>query len=203
MPKFNYVAMDTKGKEISGMVESESTTSAIGRIREMGYFPTNVTEVGSNRKAVKSPAAPAGGSTKATAKSGGKLQLKLFGGNKVKSKVLSAFTRQLATLIDAGLPLLRGLDVLRKQEKNPVLKRTLSQLAEMQIAVGARLVERRGVDRLWQLDARIRVRPRHSRHSHNQDQWRLAEHSCYLADFRRDRVGPHSLDNADRCRGLA
>ncbi len=130
MPKFNYVAMDTKGKEISGMVESESTTSAIGRIREMGYFPTNVTEVGGNRKAAKSPAAPAGGPTKATAKSGSKMQLKLFGGNKVKSKVLTAFTRQLATLIDAGLPLLRGLDVLRKQEKNPVLKRTLSQLAE-------------------------------------------------------------------------
>jgi len=43
---------------------------------------------------------------------------------------LTAFTRQLATLIDAGLPLLRGLDVLRKQEKNQTLKRTLQRLAE-------------------------------------------------------------------------
>jgi type IV pilus assembly protein PilC len=43
---------------------------------------------------------------------------------------LTAFTRQLATLIDAGLPLLRGLDVLRKQEKNAVLKQTLVQLSE-------------------------------------------------------------------------
>ena len=60
----------------------------------------------------------------------GKLQLKFLSGSKVKSKVLTAFTRQLATLIDAGLPLLRGLDVLRKGEKNPVLKRTLGQLAE-------------------------------------------------------------------------
>ncbi len=46
MPKFNYVAMDTKGREVTGVLESDNTTTAIGRIREMGYFPTNVTEVG-------------------------------------------------------------------------------------------------------------------------------------------------------------
>ena len=56
--------------------------------------------------------------------------MKFLQGSKVPSKVLTAFTRQLATLIDAGLPLLRGLDVLRKQEKHPVLRRTLTQLAE-------------------------------------------------------------------------
>ena len=58
------------------------------------------------------------------------MELKFLQGSTVKSKVLTAFTRQLATLIDAGLPLLRGLDVLRKQEKNPVLRRTLIRLAE-------------------------------------------------------------------------
>ena len=40
------------------------------------------------------------------------------------------FTRQLATLIDSGLPLLRGLTVLGKQEPNPVLKRTINSLAD-------------------------------------------------------------------------
>ena len=44
MPKFSYVALDTRGKEISGVLESENTTSAVSRIREMGYFPTNVAE---------------------------------------------------------------------------------------------------------------------------------------------------------------
>ena len=128
MPKFNYIAMDTKGKEISGVLESENTTSAIGRIREMGYFPTNVTEMGKEKKSGKSSLPSAGAPSKPTGKGGtGKSR---FGGNKVKSKILTAFTRQLATLIDAGLPLLRGLDVLRKQEKNPVLKRTLGQLSE-------------------------------------------------------------------------
>jgi type IV pilus assembly protein PilC len=134
MPKFNYVAMDTKGKEITGVLESDNTTTAIGRIREMGYFPTNVTEVGREKKSSKpAPAATGGGpTTKASAKKGGKgkFSINLMGGGKVKSKILTAFTRQLATLIDAGLPLLRGLDVLRKGEKSPALKNALVQLSE-------------------------------------------------------------------------
>jgi type IV pilus assembly protein PilC len=134
MPKFNYVAMDTKGKEITGVLESDNTTTAIGRIREMGYFPTNVTEVGREKKSTKSAPSASGASptAKASSKKGGKgkFSITLPGGSGVKSKVLTAFTRQLATLIDAGLPLLRGLDVLRKGEKNPVLKRILGQLAE-------------------------------------------------------------------------
>jgi len=65
MPKFNYVAMDTKGKEITGVLESDTTTAAIGRIREMGYFPTNVTEVGKEKKVARGgPAAAPGGAGK-------------------------------------------------------------------------------------------------------------------------------------------
>ena len=134
MPKFNYVAMDTKGKEITGALESDTTTAAIGRIREMGYFPTNVTEVGKEKKTARgAPSAALGGAGKSSAKKGGEGKTSinlLLGGGKVKSKVLTAFTRQLATLIDAGLPLLRGLDVLRKGEKHPTLKRTVGQIAE-------------------------------------------------------------------------
>jgi len=126
MPKFNYVAMDPKGKEVSGVLESENSTMAIGRIREMGYFPTNVAEAGSEKRGGKSQApASAARSTKTAAKSG-----KGSSGGSVKSKVLTSFTRQLATLIDAGLPLLRGLEVLRKGEKNPVLKRALATIGE-------------------------------------------------------------------------
>ena len=47
----------------------------------------------------------------------------------MKSKVLTTFTRQLATLVDAGLPLLRGLRVLEKQERNPTLKGIIGELA--------------------------------------------------------------------------
>src|SRR5208283_364877 len=48
---------------------------------------------------------------------------------RVKSKVLTTFTRQLATLVDAGLPLLRGLRVLEKQERNPTLKGIIGELS--------------------------------------------------------------------------
>jgi type IV pilus assembly protein PilC len=128
MPKFNYVAMDSKGKEISGVLDSDNATMAIGRIREMGYFPTNITEAGKEKKGAAKTAPSPGRPT--AKKSTGKMRIKLFSGSKIKSKLLTAFTRQLATLIDAGLPLLRGLDVLRKQEKNQTLKRTLGSMAE-------------------------------------------------------------------------
>jgi type IV pilus assembly protein PilC len=128
MPKFSYVALDTRGKEITGVLESENTTTAVGRIREMGYFPTNVAETDKvpAKKGAKAPG-PAGG--KSGAKKGFSINLN-FSTGKVKAKLLTAFTRQLATLIDAGLPLLRGLEVLRKGERNPTLKRTLQKIGE-------------------------------------------------------------------------
>ncbi len=44
MPKFNYVAMDSRGKETKGTLEVGSQNEAIGRLKEMGYFPTKVVE---------------------------------------------------------------------------------------------------------------------------------------------------------------
>ena len=131
MAKFNYVALDPRGKEVTGVLETDSSTAAISRIREMGYFPTNITEAdkAASKKTRKAGPTPMTGGAKPAAKKGFSINLNISTG-KVKTKVLTAFTRQLATLIDAGLPLLRGLDVLRKQEKNPTLKKTLQQLAE-------------------------------------------------------------------------
>jgi type IV pilus assembly protein PilC len=65
----------------------------------------------------------------AVAKKGGRGPA-LFKRKGIKGKVLMIFTRQLATLIDAGLPLLRGLTVLAKQEKDVVLKATINHLAD-------------------------------------------------------------------------
>ena len=135
MAKFNYVALDAKGKEINGVVESDSATTAAARIREMGYFATNITEGGAQSPKLKKAstsapsAAPAGAKAEKKKKGLAAFNINL-GGNSIKSKVLTAFTRQLATLIDAGLPLLRGLNVLQRQERNAVLKRVLRQLAE-------------------------------------------------------------------------
>jgi type IV pilus assembly protein PilC len=133
MPKYDYVALDNRGKETKGTVEVASQNEAIGRVKEMGLFPTKIVEIekAAEKKAVKSKAKAA---PRAGGKKGGALNInlnfKIPGmGGKVKPKVLTTFTRQLATLVDSGLPLLRGLRVLEKQERNAALKRILGELA--------------------------------------------------------------------------
>lgn len=129
MPKFNYVAMDSRGKETKGTLEVANQNEAIGRLKEMGYFPTKVVEaekVKEKGKGGKAPAAPAGKKKKGAME----INIRIPGlGGKVKPKTLTSFTRQLATLVDAGLPLLRGLRVLERQEKNATLRRIISDLA--------------------------------------------------------------------------
>ena len=131
MPKFSYVAMDQKGKEQKGTIEVASQNEAIGRVKEMGLFPTKIVEVDKvgekgGKKAAGSGASKSGGAKK----KGGGINIKIPGlGGKVKGKVLTTFTRQLATLVDAGLPLLRGMRVLEKQERNPTLKSIIGELA--------------------------------------------------------------------------
>ena len=130
MPKYNYVAMDAKGKETKGTLEVASQNEAIGRVKEMGLFPTKIVEIDRVKdKASKTARAPA----RAPGKKSGvnlNISIKIPGlSGRVKSKVLTTFTRQLATLVDAGLPLLRGLRVLEKQERNATLKSIANDLA--------------------------------------------------------------------------
>ena len=123
MANFQYVALDASGQEHSGSVEAGTREEAIQQLQGQGLYPTKVGEAGKKAK---------GGSksgSKSSAKSKGKA-VKGAAGGKLKPKVLMIFTRQLATLIDSGLPLLRGLNVLAKQEPNPVLKGTLDSLAD-------------------------------------------------------------------------
>src|SRR5436309_3180841 len=129
MPKYNYVAMDSHGKETKGTLEVASQNEAIGRVKEMGLFPTKIVEIDkiaqkSDNKKAKPTGKPGG------KKGGGSINIKIPGlSGRVKTKVLTTFTRQLATLVDAGLPLLRGLRVLEKQEKHPTLKEVIGKLA--------------------------------------------------------------------------
>jgi len=128
MPKFSYVAMDSRGKETKGTLDVATQNEAVGRLKEMGFFPTRVVEEKASKPDAKkgAPGKPGG---KKSAKSALDIQIKIPGlSGRVKPKVLTAFTRQLATLVDAGLPLLRGLRVLEKQEKHPTLKEIIGQL---------------------------------------------------------------------------
>jgi type IV pilus assembly protein PilC len=129
MARFNYVALDTRGQEATGLVEAPSSNAAISQLRQAGYFPTSVIEeaiIGADGQQTRDRAAKMARLTKPRAKKG----IVLFERKKVKSKVLMIFTRQLATLIDSGLPLLRSLNVLAKQERDKVLKKTINRVAD-------------------------------------------------------------------------
>jgi type IV pilus assembly protein PilC len=129
MPRYSYVALDSRGQESTGLVEASSTNEAIGQLRSSGFFPTDVHEE-TFGSAVNKPGHRRKTKAPRTERNPGSLNIVLFQRKTVKPKVLMIFTRQLATLIDAGLPLLRGLSVLAKQERDSVLKSAINKLAD-------------------------------------------------------------------------
>jgi len=116
MASWSYKAMDKKGGEVIGIVESDSLALAINEVRSMGYFPTKVNEATGGQK------------RKAQRKQKGMSEFYIQ--FKVKPKELVMWTRQLATLIDAGLPLLRSLHVLHSQLKPCKLRDILSEMID-------------------------------------------------------------------------
>ena len=128
MPTFNYEAMDSQGNEIKNEVEALSHEEAISKIRNLGYFPTKVREKGGRRR---------GGA----AKDKSTTDKRPRGTNRrVKVKILTQFTRQLSTLQDAGLPILRSLRILEQQQKPGTLKRVCGSVAD-DVEGGATLSE--------------------------------------------------------------
>lgn len=129
MANFNYKAMDSNGKEIKGSVEASNQSSALAKIREKGLFPTEVVEgKASGQKKPSGKSAAKGGEKKGSMNV--EIKMPSLFEPRVKAKQLMIFTRQLATLIDAGLPLLRGLRVIERQEKHPRLKRAAAEMGD-------------------------------------------------------------------------
>ena len=125
MPTFQFEAMDATGQEIKDVIDAPSQDEAQATIRQMGYFVTKI----SVKKARKTPA------EKKTKKKG-----KTFALGGVKSKILCTFTRQLAILQDAGLPILRSLKILQEQSKPGAMKNALIDVCD-EIESGATLSE--------------------------------------------------------------
>ena len=124
MARFKFTALDSRGKEVLGEIDADTQAAAVARIREKQYFPTKVEEL------APGGAAPAkkGGAKKNGLQMEIKMPKFLQGG--VKAKQLTTFTRQMSTLVNAGLPLMRALRVLQRQEKNVALRDAVSQMAE-------------------------------------------------------------------------
>jgi len=117
MPIFTYRALNSQGQEVKSEIEAKSSEDAASKLREQKLFPTSVKE----KTAKRLPGAKAAGPTQ-------RKKGLVFG--KVKTKQLSAFTRQLSTLINAGLPVVRSLRVLGDQLKPGPLKNDVLDVAD-------------------------------------------------------------------------
>lgn len=130
MPVYQYVAMDNTGREVKDTIEATTEQEAQTMIRDRGFFVTNIAE--------KTKGAKGGGATKdgkakkksAAKKAAGPRKKAAFTIGGVSSKKLCTFTRQLSTLQDAGLPILRSLRILEGQSKPGVLKNSLMSVIE-------------------------------------------------------------------------
>jgi type IV pilus assembly protein PilC len=130
MPSYAYTALDARGQEVSDTLEAGNEQEAIAALRQAGYYPTSVAEAGKAAKAARGKAAKAPKAKGSGMKKEINISIPFLERKTIKPKTLMIFTRQLATLIDSGLPLLRGLTVLGKQEPDPVLRKTIGKLAE-------------------------------------------------------------------------
>ena len=130
MPSYAYTALDARGQEVSDTLEAGNENEAIAALRQAGYYPTSVMEAGKAAKAARGKTATAPKAKAAGLKKDINISIPFLERKTIKPKTLMIFTRQLATLIDSGLPLLRGLNVLGKQEPDPVLRKTIGKLAD-------------------------------------------------------------------------
>jgi type IV pilus assembly protein PilC len=123
MSSFCYEAVDGGGSKTRGTIDVTDQSEAVRRIKEMGLFPTRINEARTRWRG------PATVRPERVARKPLSLSIPFLGGH-VKPASLKIFTRQLATLIEAGMPLLRGLRTLYEQEENPALKRIIGELAD-------------------------------------------------------------------------
>ncbi|MHC5059554.1 MAG: type II secretion system F family protein [Planctomycetota bacterium] len=128
MPTFKYEALDTRGKEVKDEIEALSNKEAISKIRKKGLIPTKVRSKGGAKKLARTTAAP---------------KRRRGVGGKVPLKYIVQFARQLSTLQDAGLAILRSLRILEQQYKGGRMKRIIGYVAD-DIEGGATLSEALG-----------------------------------------------------------
>ena len=129
MPIFKYEALDSQGAAGKDEIEALSQKEAVSKIRNLGYFPTKVSARGAARKEA--------------AKAAAKPRRRRGAGGRVKTKLVAQFARQLSTLQDAGLPILRSLRILQEQQRSGTFRRILGYVGD-DIEGGSTLSEAMG-----------------------------------------------------------
>ena len=122
MSVFEYVALDEKGRQRKGFVDAPGIAAARQKLREESVYPVEINQA-SDRK---EPSLA------------GVFKINIW--ERVSANDVSMFTRQLSTLLGAGMPLVPSLSILMKQAKNPLLKKSLAQIRE-QVNEGKSLTE--------------------------------------------------------------
>ena len=119
MPKFKYRVIKKSGANKSGTLEASSLADAKSKLTSSGDLVTSLSQVSGSssklsdkKKHKKSP--------------GGGISI----GKVIKDEELTVFTRQLATLLEAGLPLLKSIEVMVRQEPNKRFKAVLEKIGE-------------------------------------------------------------------------
>ncbi|GAB4344669.1 MAG: type II secretion system F family protein [Desulfobulbaceae bacterium] len=116
MPVYEYTALDASGKKIKGIIDADSHAAARQKIRHSGSYPVEIHETApvskkeeEGKKNILSP---------------------LTLGQRIKQQEVHVATRQLATLLNAGIPLVQALNGLIEQTANPALKKVIAQLKD-------------------------------------------------------------------------
>ena len=117
MPVFEYKALNAQGKNETGIVDAESAKAARAKLRKQGVFPTELNE----EKA---------GGAKSKKKVAFEVDFKRYVGGGVSTQDLAIMTRQLATLLGAGISMIEALTALVEQVENERLKVAISAIKE-------------------------------------------------------------------------
>jgi len=110
MRKFRYKAKDSRKEMVTGILEADTEQEALAKLSQMGYFPLSIERDEASAEEQSVPQS-----------------LGFF--TKVRRRDITIFTRQLADLLESGLPLMRALDILREQTESRRLKEVLASLA--------------------------------------------------------------------------
>ncbi|HWF18990.1 MAG TPA: type II secretion system F family protein, partial [Verrucomicrobiae bacterium] len=127
MNTYSYSAIDAEGRETRGTIQVADQSEALKRIKEMGFFPVKVTEIPHEPLTPAARVLRHGKRLGLTSRAGKPSQPRYA--KRARKKTITLFTRQLATLLEAGMPVLRSLRLLHEQETDRPFKPILAGLA--------------------------------------------------------------------------
>lgn len=121
MTSFRYQAIELSGAQVSGVIQAEDRKSALHLLDQRGLFPSRLEmELPSD----STPAPAVSSAAKETLRSGSSL------GGRIKRKEITAFTREMAALLEASIPIPQALDGLGEEEENPALRSVIRQISD-------------------------------------------------------------------------